>query len=194
MRVVLILVIAFAVVSLMAFLVNPIVVSYSSAKIHAMTLRAVNVAIGEVLNPATFSQLSVVERDPTGRITNIQTDTFQMNEISGKVALKSKDKFDEFTAAKLGVPVGTFTGLPIFSGRGFDVPIRVVPVGAMYCTFSTDFVSAGINQTIHRIVLTTKTTMNLVMPTGSRNLDVEIDILLCENLIVGEVPEFYWGR
>jgi hypothetical protein len=31
------------------------------------------------------------------------------------------------------------------------------------------------------------------MPLGSKTIESEIDVLLCENVIVGEVPEFFLG-
>jgi len=188
-KIIAILIISMALVSLFAFLVNPVVVSYSAVKVHAMTVQAVNRAIGEIMHARMFSDLTVVGYGDDGRITSVQTDTIKMNDISGKIALSSQSHIADITKARLGVPVGTFTGLPILSGRGFKIPLRVIPVGAVYCSFSTDFIGGGINQTVHRIVLTARTTVSLIMPFGTRNINSEIDVLLCENLIIGEVPK-----
>jgi sporulation protein YunB len=178
----------------MAIFINPIVVKYSEAKIHAMTVRSVNQAIGQVLSADKYGALMVVTRDGSGRIDSVQTDMVKMNDVSGQIALVSQTKLEELSRGRLGVPVGTFTGIPMLTGRGFNVPLKVVPIGAVYCTFHTEFLGRGVNQTVHRIVLTAKATVNLIMPMGSRNITSEIDVLLCENVIVGEVPEIYLGR
>ena len=176
---------------MMAFLINPVVVSYSESRIHSMTVRAVNAAIGESLKPSAFTGLTIVNHDASGKIIAVSADIHQMNHLSGSIAIEAQRKLEKLAAERLSVPLGTFTGLPIFTGQGPGIPLRVIPVGIVYCTFTTEFIGRGINQTVHRIVLTTRTTVSLVMPLGTRNINAEIDVLLCENVIIGEVPEFF---
>jgi len=177
-------------VSVMGFYVNPIVVSYSSGRIRGLTVRAVNEAIGEVLDPSIYKDLTIINREPRGQIIAVNTNMVLMNKLSGDIALTSQAKIERFADESFGVPLGTFCGMPLLNGRGPDVNLRIVPLGVVFCTFNTQFLSGGVNQTVHKITLHVKTTVNLIMPLGSRNVDAEIDVLLCENVIVGEVPQF----
>jgi len=174
--------------------VNPIIVAYSQSRIESLTVKAVNEAIGDVLSIDTYSKLTVIYRDGQNKIEAVGTDMVLMNQISGKIAIQGQKHIEESTNSRLGVPLWTFSGLPILTGRGPEVPLRVVPVGTVLCTFNSEFIGQGINQTLHRIVLSAQVTVNLIMPLGSRIIHENIDVLLCENVIIGEVPEIYLGN
>jgi sporulation protein YunB len=188
--VVIVLLLSVICISVMGFYVNPIVVSYSSGKIKSLTVEAVNMAIGEVLDPSAYRELTIIQRASNGQIQGVSTNMILMNKLSGEIALTSQKKIEKLSNEDFGVPLGTFCGLPILNGRGPMVHLRLVPLGAVFCTFNTQFLSGGVNQTVHKITLHVKTAVNLIMPLGSRNVDAEIDVLLCENVIVGEVPQF----
>ena len=65
----------------------------------------------------------------------------------------------------------------------FDANIRAVS--------STEFESAGINQTRHKIYLSLRTTVRLVIPSGARQVSLGSQVLIAESIIVGEVPQSY---
>jgi len=176
------------------FFVNPIIVAYSQSKIESMAIRAVNNSIANVVKTETYRELTQVHYDAGGKISGLSINMLQMNGLSVEIALASQTFMESFASAGLGVPLGTFSGLPILTGRGPDVTLRVVPVGAVYCTFDSKFIGQGINQTVHRIMLRVNTMVNLIMPLGSRNIRAEVEVLLCDSIIVGEVPEFFFSR
>ena len=178
----------------MVFFVNPIVAGYSKSKIESMTVNAVNNAIAKVMTIGIYRELTFIHYDTQGKISGLSVNMVQMNRLSGDIALTSQGFMETFAQAGLGVPVGTFSGLPVLTGRGPNVTLKVVPAGAVYCTFDSEFVGQGINQTVHRIMLHVNTTVNLIMPLGSRNIKAEIQVLLCDSIIVGEVPEFFFSR
>ena len=64
----------------------------------------------------------------------------------------------------LDIALGTFTGLALLTGFGPDVSIKIMPIGTANCDFVSTFISAGINQTIHRIYLYTVCKVNIVTP------------------------------
>jgi len=169
--------------------VNPVVAEYSVAHVQAMTVKATNNAIAEVITKETFMNLVDIRREVAGRITSISTNYVEMNYLTGRIAFVAQQKL-ESNRARIPVPMGTFTGLPALSGVGPAVNLRVTPVGAVNCGFNATFIEAGINQTRHRIVLMVRSTVNVIMPLGSRVVETEIEVVLAESIIVGEVPEF----
>jgi len=178
----------------MYFFVNPIVVAASRAKIEAMTVKAVNHAVSSIVSIGTYRELTDIRYDANGKITSISANMMQMNGMSSDIALASQGYLELFATTGIPVPIGTFSGFPIITGKGPDVNLRVVPVGATNVRFDSQFTSAGINQTHHRIVLKVRTLVNLIMPLGSRHVEAEIEALLCESIIIGEVPEFFLSR
>ena len=176
------------------FFVNPIVADYSKAKIETMTVKAVNRAVAETVNTGTYQQLTEITYGADGKITGMHANVAQINGLSNEIALRSQGFLELFASTGISVPVGTFSGVPVFTGKGPDIKLRVVPVGSVNCIFESEFLGAGINQTRHRVMLKVKSIVNLVMPLGSRNVTAEIEVMLCESVIVGEVPEFYFSK
>ena len=55
-------------------------------------------------------------------------------------------------------------GGQILSGRGPEVEFRVIPAGYVHTEIYNQFQSAGINQTLHQIMLKVDATVSAVMP------------------------------
>ena len=91
------------------------------------------------------------------------------------------------------VPLGAFTGIGLFSGMGPSVNFRVLPVGTVTCDCLSSLTSAGINQTLHTVSLEVTASVEIVLPSGPRDVSTVTDVLLCESVIVGKVPDAFFG-
>ena len=60
--------------------------------------------------------------------------------------------------------------------------------------FKSEFVSAGINQTVHRIYLEVSSVVNLILPIFDDPVQTYTQVLICESVIVGTVPDFYFSN
>ena len=87
--------------------------------------------------------------------------------------------------------MGSFTGIPILVGQGFDVSFKINPIGSVNCVFDSKFEMSGINQTIHKIYLTINADIGVVLPMQTQRVKVTQQFLACESIIVGQVPEVY---
>jgi len=76
-------------------------------------------------------------------------------------------------------------------GRGPNIKLKVSPIGAVSCTFSSKFENAGINQTNHKIYLTITSNIGIIMPLLSVKYQQQQQVLISESIIVGLVPEVY---
>lgn len=90
------------------------------------------------------------------------------------------------------LPLGTFSGISIFLGKGPNITLKLVPMGVVSTEIVSKFYNAGINNTIHRIYLRLKTQVSIVLPIKNNLIDTVSEIMLCENVIVGEVPDVYF--
>ena len=64
-------------------------------------------------------------------------------------------------------------------------------MGAVIPRFDTEFQTAGINQTRHKVLLTLTATVRLVIPTGSSKMEASTQMAVAESIIVGQVPESF---
>ena len=89
------------------------------------------------------------------------------------------------------IPLGTLLGGAIFSGRGPQVEIRLVPAEFVKTSITNVFEGAGINQTRHQIMLKVQVQMTAIIPGYSVSTQTDTDICLTETVVVGLVPEAY---
>ena len=76
-------------------------------------------------------------------------------------------------------------------GLGPNVSIKLVPIGTVSTKVDSTFNGAGINQTIHRLYFVVNSNIGMVLPGMTENFQTELEVLLCENIIVGEIPDVY---
>lgn len=69
--------------------------------------------------------------------------------------------------------------------------VKVVPAGSVSSEFLTEFVSAGINQTRHRIYMRLSARVRIVIPTGARDVEVLSFAPIAETVIIGRVPDSF---
>jgi len=49
----------------------------------------------------------------------------------------------------------------------------------------------GINQTRHAVYIRVDSSVNVIIPGKSKTVSVKTDVLICEAVIVGKIPEIY---
>ena len=64
-------------------------------------------------------------------------------------------------------------------------------VGSSEANFSSKFVSAGINQTKHQIILTVDVYVSILLPGFTTATKVSNSFIVAETVIIGSVPESY---
>ena len=174
------------------FHVNPIIIEVSEASIRSLTSKSVNSAVQSVINNTNiYDELIQINTDSDGNLTTFQVKSILINRLGKEIGKAALQNLETEGSSGVGIPLGTLTGVPILVGLGPELNFRVHPIGTFSSTFSSEFISAGINQTNHRIYLNIKGSVNLVMPTASKNVITNTQILLCESIIVGKVPDTY---
>ncbi len=172
--------------------VNPIIITISQAKIKTMATKAVNGAVQTVINNTdVYDELIDIMTDSEGNITMFQVRSIQINKLSKDISKTAQQNLELASAEGVGIPLGTLSGISVLVGLGPEINFYVSPIGSIQSSFSSEFCSAGINQTNHRIYLTLDTTVSLVLPTSTRTVSTKSHILICESIIIGKVPDTY---
>ena len=172
--------------------ISPILKNTIELRSKSLATMAMNSAINEVVtNSVVYDDLVNIVTDELGNITMIQANSLEINNLSKDLAQTTEKRIVELGQSGIAIPVGSFTGIPLLVGVGPKLKLNVTPIGAVTCSFSSKFDSAGINQTIHRIYLTINARVGVVMPLYSKRFDAKQQVLICESIIVGQVPEVY---
>lgn len=169
-----------------------VILDMAHARAEAMAVSYINEAVRDVMKgEVTYEDMMQVRSDEKGRITMIQANAARMNDLATVTALRAQAQLESAEAQSVDIPLGAALGIPFFSAMGPRVQVRILPVSAVTAAFSTEFESAGINQSRHKIYLSLETTVRLVIPTGAREVQVNSQVLIAESIIVGDVPQSY---
>jgi len=116
-----------------------------------------------------------------------------INEIISDVAIKIQEELNKQDRTNIGIRLGTFTGSKLLSGRGPVVKILISPVGTVETDLRSEFFAQGVNQTLHRVYLQVDCRVNILTPFNSLEKSISNQVLLVENVIVGDIPDSYYN-
>lgn len=188
-------VILFVIIFIIIYLnnvVNPVIIESSSAKTRSLSQKAVEEAIYETIkDSAIYDTLIMISRDADGNVVYISANSLQINMLARELARVAQEKLENLGSHGIDIPIGTFTGMPIFVGRGPNINIKLLPIGSISCKFSSEFINAGINQTNHKIYLTVTSKVSVILPTANQTIETTTQIMIAESIIVGKIPDTY---
>jgi len=164
--------------------------AYATA--HSIALETVNRAAQQVVGDGiAYEELMEVQMDASGRVAMLRANTMYMNRIATQTAIMAQEKLNSIENQMVDVPLGAALGIRFLGGFGPRLSVQIVPVGAVSTHFETEFETAGINQTRHKIFLTLETSVSLIVPADSRMVQVTSTVPIAESIIVGQVPDSF---
>lgn len=171
--------------------INPVLIRIAEAKASAMLTIAVNRAVYSVLDAEKYEDLISVHKDNSGNITLLQANALKINDIARNTAQTAQREIDMIGIVSINVPLGSATGAPLLIGIGPDIDLNILPIGKAVCNFKSDFESAGINQTRHKIYIEVNADMELALPISKKQISSTVEIFITETILVGDVPQLY---
>lgn len=146
-----------------------------------------------VMGNYKYQDLCNVEKDSNGNITMISANVIPINEIISDIAIRIQDEFNKTENSSFNIKLGTLTGAKILSGRGPNVHIKMSTIGNLDTDLRSEFITAGINQTIHKIYLQVECNVIILTPFNTIEERISNQVLLAEAVIVGTTPNTYYN-
>ena len=169
--------------------VTDVVLTLSQATARSLAIQALNEAASEMLGLGVhYADLMTVEKDDQGQVRLIQANTPEMNRLAAQASLLAQERLTAMGQKTVVVPLGSAVGLTLLAGAGPGIAVQILPVGSVQAAFST---TAGINQTRHRISLVLTANVQIVIPTGAKNVQASTQMAMAESIIVGQVPDSF---
>lgn len=172
---------------------RPLLESLATTRVSNAVTRIVTEAVDEAVQSGDirYETLTTLEKDSEGRITALHSNMAAFNRLQADILDVVLARIDQVSARELSIPVGTLTGSALLAGRGPRVSVRMESVGSSTAWFENRFVSAGINQTRHNIVLHIDVDVSILLPGFTTVTRVSNSFTVAETVIVGSVPDTY---
>ena len=173
--------------------IRPVIESMTAYQAKVLAVRAMNEAMARELQKGSYSygDLVAVTRGPDGEVKSIEADMAAINGLKTRMGEGIVSSLELGENRRISLPLGTLMGNQFTSGRGPKIEIRVVPAGAVSTRIYNQFASAGINQTLHQIMLEATVQMAAVLPGYSVQTETVTNYCIAETIIVGGIPQGY---
>ena len=169
---------------------RPAVTELAALEAHRLATERINAAVVSVLSQGApeYSELVKVSYGADNSITGVSTDAVKLNLFKARVTEAIDAAFEDKERTEVRVPLGTATGVSLFSGIGPQIKVKVGCSASTASDFENVFASAGVNQTQHSVMLNIETTVVLSLAGRRMTEQVQTSLCIAQTVIVGSVP------
>ena len=165
---------------------------YALAAMQAMAgeEHALNEAVLSALEGGAYASLVQIDQTENGRIASVRTDAVGVNILKVRVCEAASAVLASHSQV-VRIRAGSLTGLDILAGRGPYIRVPVRTSGFANADVESAFEGAGVNQTVHRLLLRVNASVCLSMAKAQQTKSISYTVCIAETVIVGEVPALY---
>lgn len=187
------LIVAASVIALLEAKLRPVVAEVASAQVQNTITAVVENAVNADLaaRQVSYADFVTIQRDEGGAITALTTDMARMNLLRAELVDAILEAVAGVDVSEVVVPLGSLFDLEPLWARGPTLKARAMTVGTVRAEFDSQFTSAGVNQTLHRVWMEVDVPMTLLLPGGEVEVAVDTRLCVAETVIVGKVPDTY---
>ena len=138
-----------------------------------------------------YSDFVTITRNEAGEITALSADMARLNLLRAELSAHLLERL-EGSQLELTIPVGSLLPIEPTWARGPELHLRALALGTASAEFESEFTSAGINQTRHRLWLELSVPVTVLLPGGGEELTVDSRLCVAETVIVGQVPQTWF--
>lgn len=168
---------------------KPVVINAARSRARLFASDVISRSVDAAVAESAGSFINVIYGEDG--ISAIETNVTGISRLRADSILNIRGEISDIDRMTLDIPLGNLAGGMLLTGRGFPVRIKLVPIGDVSGEIYSEFSETGINQTLHRIYLRVRVSMNMIVASDTVRLELADDILVAETVIVGKVPDAY---
>jgi len=192
-KITVIVVIAIVTAKIVINAINPIITIQCNVIAKSIATKICNEQASAVMNKYKYDDLCTTTKDVNGNVSLISANVVTVNEIISDVAVKIQEELNNKNKGTFYIPLGSFTGSRILSGRGPNIEMKMYTVGNVDTDLKSEFISKGINQTLHKVYLQVNCNVIVLTPFNSIEQNITNQVLLTEAIIIGITPNTYYN-
>ena len=138
-----------------------------------------------------YDRIVFFEKDLDGRITALKTNMSEVNRLKTDILNIINDEILALDTSDIGIPLGSLFLPELLSGKGPAIPVHILSIRNSDATFSSNFVQAGINQTLHQLIMLVSVDVAILVLGQTGTFTVNSEVVVAETVIVGDVPNTF---
>lgn len=173
--------------------INPIFETLCEDSAKSVATLITNEETTNIMKKYNYETFFSIEKDKNDNIQMINANVLKINQVTSDIAISIQKRLNENQKNNIYISSGTVTGIRFLSGFGPRIKIKIYSSGNIDTDLKSEFISQGVNQTIHRVYLHIKTKVNILTSFKTIQKTIENQVLIAENVIVGEIPSTYYN-
>jgi sporulation protein YunB len=173
---------------------DEVMVELTRTQVTNSTSDLINDAIARQIAEGNIDYERIVyfEKDTAGRITALKTNIGQINQLKTDTLNLINDQILSNEHSQMGIPLGSLFLPEFFSGKGPEIPVKILSIRNSDAKFESSFAHAGINQTMHQLRLCVLIDVSVLVLGQTVSFQVSSDVVIAETIIVGAVPDTFF--
>jgi sporulation protein YunB len=189
--VIIIMLIAFLVMTNFLRAIDPIFVSACKDKANSVVTIEINKITTDVVEEYKSEEIVTIKEDEEGNVKLLQVNSRPLNSMISDITTKIQENLNNNSIVNTSIPFGGITGIKWISSMGPKIPVGISLAGTIQTKIKNEFNEAGINQTEHRLWLEIICNISILTPYRTEETEVSSEMILSENIIIGGVPNVY---
>ena len=173
--------------------VNPIFETLCKDKAKSVATMITNEETTKIIEKYNYDTFFTIQKDEKGSIQIINANVLRINQVTSDIAVAIQKALDNNEKNKIYIHSGAITGIRFLSGTGPRIPLKIASVGNIDTDLRSEFISQGVNQTLHRVYLNIKTNVSILSSFKTIESSIENQVLIAEHVIIGEIPSNYYN-
>ena len=173
--------------------VNPIFETLCKDKAKSVATMITNEETTKIIEKYNYDTFFTIQKDEKGSIQIINANVLRINQVTSDIAVAIQKALDNNEKNKIYIHSGAITGIRFLSGTGPRIPLKIASVGNIDTDLRSEFISQGVNQTLHRVYLNVKTNVSILSSFKTIESSIQNQVLIAEHVIIGEIPSNYYN-
>ena len=172
---------------------DAVMVELTKTQVTNATSDLINDAIAQQIASGriAYDRIVYFEKDLEGKITALKTNIGEVNKLKTDTLNLINDEILSNEHTQIGIPLGSLFLPVLLSGKGPEIPVKILSIRNSDATFDSLFTHAGINQTMHQLRMCVMVDVSVLILGQTVSFRVESDVVVAETIIVGTVPDTF---
>lgn len=175
------------------FSIRPIIFAAAKSRASRILMNSAAESMLKVLKEEniTYNGISRVSRFENGEIKGIEIDIAQIGLLKNRLATEISKAIAEKENYTVDIALGTLTGMEFVTGMGPRLNFGMQLAAHTKTDYKSKFLEAGINQTLHQILISVDMNCSIMMLGFTEGFSVSTTEIAAQTLIVGAVPDTF---
>jgi sporulation protein YunB len=172
---------------------DAVMVELTKTQVTNATSDLINDAIAQQIASGriAYDRIVYFEKDLAGKITALKTNIGEVNKLKTDTLNLINDEILSNEHTQIGIPLGSLFLPELLSGKGPEIPVKILSIRNSDGSFKSYFSEAGINQTLQQLTMDVTVDVSVLVLGKAESFTVSSQVVVAETIIVGQVPNTY---